>query len=156
MNENYLDVLAMLIRHELSIMQLYENFAIMFRVHEVFWQNLAADEKRHADWLKGLRSDSNAGEWLTSNIQLKPEAVKTSIEYVENQTARAKHGDLSSLQALSIARDLESALLERQFYKLKNSVPKEITPVLTNLTYETENHLKIITEMLAAERKKGS
>jgi len=153
MREDEPDVLGMLIRHELAIKQLYEIFAPMFTNHEGFWQNLAADEQIHANWLAALRSKSITGKWLLYDSQLKPQAIKTSIGYVESQIARAKEGNFSLLQALSIARDLENALLERQFSKLKDSAPEEIRSVLMSLADETERHLKKVIEVIDSEKR---
>jgi hypothetical protein len=54
------DVLELLIRHELVIKQLYEIFASMSENRREFWQSLAVDEQKHADWLGTLRSESTA------------------------------------------------------------------------------------------------
>ncbi|MDY6895434.1 MAG: hypothetical protein SVO01_08495 [Thermotogota bacterium] len=156
MREEEPDVIGMLIRHELVIKELYEIFATMYKNHESFWQNLAADEQKHADWLAELRSDPITDKWFKYSSQLKPQAIKTSIGFVEQQIAKAKEGNLSLLQALSIARDLESALLERQFSKLKDSVPKEIRPIIMSLANETERHRKIVIELFVYEKRKIS
>jgi hypothetical protein len=156
MREHELDVLEMLIRHELALKELYEIFALVLKNHEGFWQKLATDEQKHADWLLELRSNPVTGKWLLYDTQLKPQAIKMSTGYVESQIARAKEGKLSSLQALAIARDLESALLERQFSKLKDSAPREIRSVLMSLTDETERHLKTVLEVFASEKRKSS
>lgn len=149
------DVLQMLIDHELAIKELYGLFAMMFKSHEGFWQHLAADEQRHANRLASLQSDPLTGNWLRWGGQVKPQAIRTSIGYVESQTAKAKKGDFSLLQALSVARDLESALLERQFSRLKDSAPKEIGFVLTSLANETEKHLKTVVEALNEEKRRA-
>ncbi len=155
MREDEPNVLEMLIKHEMAIEELYKIFAQIFKSHGGFWQNLARDEHSHAVWFEELRSNSTTSQWLLYEIQVKPQAIKTSIGYVKNQIARAKEGSLSLLQALSIARDLEGALLEQQFSKLKVSALKEIRPVLMKLAEETERHLKIIVEMLASEKGKS-
>ena len=153
MREDEPDVLEMLIRHELALKQLYELFATMFTNHTDFWQNLARDEQSHADWLIALRSNSIACTWLLYESRLKFEAIKTSISYVESKIAKAEEGNISILQALSIAKDLESALLERQFSKLKDSAPKEIGAVMMRLANETERHLKTVVEVINSETR---
>lgn len=154
MREGGLDVLGLLIKHELALKELYEIFATMLKNHEGFWQNLAADEKRHAEWIVELQSNPITGKWYDS--QFTPQAIETSIGYVKKQTAKAKAINFSSLEALSIARDLESALLERHFYNLTKSAPRETWSVLVKLTDETERHLKIVVQELASEKQKSS
>lgn len=155
MVEDELDVLGMLIRHELAIKELYEIFATTFSNHASFWRNLARDEQRHADRLSALRSEPMAGKWLLYGSRLKPQAIKTSIRYVETQISRAQKGAFSILQALSVARDLESALLERHFSKLEPSAPDEIRPLLKSLAHETGRHLETIVEMLVSEKRRS-
>jgi hypothetical protein len=128
----------------------------MFKSPEGFWQNLAEDEQRHADWLVGLRSNSITEKLLLCDSRLKFQAINTSIGYVENQIARAKEENLSLLQALSIAKYLESALLEKQFFKIQESTPKEIRSVMVSLTDETEKHLNTVVELLASEKRRIS
>lgn len=155
MKEDEPDVLTLLTRHELAIKELYEAFAATFNKNESFWRDLAANEEKHAEWLTELRSDSIAGNWLQHDSPVKPQAIKTSIGYVESQVRRAKEGNFNILQALSIARDLETALLERQFHKLKESAPKEIRSVLMNLAAETEGHRKALVEAIHTEKQRS-
>ena len=79
MREDEPDVLEMLIRHELAIKQLYEIFAAMFTNRQDFWQSLAGDEQKHADWLGRLRSESITDKRLLYDSRLKPQAIKSSI-----------------------------------------------------------------------------
>ena len=153
MSEDELDVLELLIRHELAIKQLYEIFAVMFTDRQAFWQRLAGDEQKHANWIGMLRTEANMDKLLLHGTQLKPQAIKLSIRYVESQTARAQEGNLSLLQAISIAKDLESALLEKQFSKLNDFVPKEIMSTLMDLAVETEKHRKALVEALNNEKR---
>jgi len=155
MKDDALNVLDMLIRHELAIKELYEMFSLVFEDHEDFWKSIVHDEQIHAELLEGLRSDAGAGRWLQYEGQFKPQAIKTSTGYVENQTIRAKNGELSFMQALAIAKDLESALLERLSYKLKKSAPQELLSVLMRLTDETEQHMERIALIYASEKQKA-
>jgi hypothetical protein len=50
-------------------------------------------------------------KWLSQSSRIKPQAIKSSIGYVESQIVRAQKDSLSLVQALSIAKDLENALL---------------------------------------------
>ncbi len=155
MSENEQDVLALMIRHELALKRLYEVFSKTFKKDEQFWQNLAAEEGKHAQWLSKLMSHPNVALWLQRNIKVKPQAIRMSTEYVEGQTEKARQRYFSSMQALSIVRDVESALLERQFFKLKDTAPKELSMVMTRLADETERHLKTVSEKFFSEKQKS-
>ncbi|HBD07244.1 MAG TPA: hypothetical protein DCZ69_03200 [Syntrophobacteraceae bacterium] len=88
------------------------------------------------------------------NRQYKAQAIKTSIGYVESQIVRARTIKLSFLQALAIARDLESALLEKQFSKISDSVPMEIRSTLLDLAAQTERHPKTLVQAMENEKRK--
>jgi len=147
------DILEMLIKHELAIKQLYEEFAAMFTNRKDFWQRLAEDEQRHADTLEMLRSEPSINTLLLHESQIKPQAIALSIGYVESQTERAQKGNFNLLQALSIAKDLETALLEKQFSKLSDFASKEMRAILVNLAAETERHRNAVVEALDAEKR---
>ncbi len=148
-------VLELLIEHELAVKRLYEVFAVLFADRRDFWQGLARDEQGHADRLERLRPQSTeVGRfWLDSG--LRPQAVKSSIAYVESQKARAQEGRLRLLQALAIAKDLENALIEDEFSKLSGPVNVEIGSVLEDLAAETDGHRRTLAEALEAERHSG-
>jgi rubrerythrin len=147
------DILEMLMRHELALKQLYELFAAMFPNRQDFWQHIAEDEQRHSNWLETLRSEETLEDWYLSDSQLRPQAIQSSISYVEVQIARAREGNFSLLEALSVSKDLESAMLERQFAKISNLVHEKIRSVLLDLAAETERHRRAIVEALDAEKR---
>lgn len=153
MKEDEQDMLEMMTRHELAIKELYEAFAILFPDYKGFWQQLATDERRHANWLETLRSNPDVGMWLLHNSQLRLQAMRASIGYVESQTTRAKEGKFSLLQAFSIAKDLESALIERHLSKLQDLAPQGIKPILMKLSDETKRHLKAVVEVMNKQKE---
>lgn len=149
------DILLMLIQHEKVIGELYDAFALTFSEQTGFWKSLAADEKNHADQLSGLRSNSSTATWLLYSSQLRAQALQTSIGYIESQIDRVRGGNFTLIQALSVAKDLESSLLERQFSRLRDTAPIEIRPVIKALADETERHLKRVVEALSSLRPKS-
>jgi rubrerythrin len=87
---------------------------------------------------------------------LRPQAVRSSLTYVESQRVRAEEGGIGLLQALAIARDLENALIESQFSKLADPANDDIRMVMTELSTETERHRGTLAEALEAERRSRS
>jgi hypothetical protein len=148
MKEKEGDVLDLLIKHELAIEQLYKVFSARFPARRDFWQRLAGEEQRHADCLGTLRSESTSTSGLLYDSRLRLQAIKSSIGYVESQTVGAQEGRFSLVQALSIARDLENALLEKHFSSVRAMVSDEVGSILMDLAVETERHRNEITEAL--------
>jgi hypothetical protein len=144
------DVTELLATHELAIMALYEAFADAFPGQRELWQSIAADEQGHADALLRLRQDNPAATEAAFS-QFKARAVLSSIAFVEEKTAQARNGGLTHVAALSLGRELESALLEDSFFKAGRQAPSAMRPVLAQLSAETRRHQTVIEAALAAE-----
>ena len=142
------DSLALLIRHELAIKQLYERFIEMFPEHKDFWGDMAKEEQKHAECLQGLSSNAPVQMWFRNESRFKQLAINRSMEYVEQQIERARKRKISMLEALSIAHDLEEALIEKQFISLHISGPEEIKNAMKCLVADTQRHRRMILEKL--------
>lgn len=149
------DVLESLTRHELAVKRLYEVFAVRFADRKDFWNQIAAEEQEHADLLESLRDESVISQWLSTESRLKANAVKLATAYVETQTAAAEAGQLSAVQALSIGRDIEGALLEKGFYRVGDFIPKEIRPFFARLNADSARHRASMAAVLDAAKRKG-
>ncbi len=147
------DVLELLAEHELVLKKLYTIYTSIFKDHEAIWRKLADDEQNHADWLMSLRPYPSIIRWLDNESNLKPQSISNSIRYVEDQIQKAMEGGITYMQALSTARDLESALIERQFSRMKAAAPDEIAKVMARLCQETEKHLKTVVDEISSEKK---
>lgn len=153
MNDNRSDILILLIEHESVIGRLYDLLGETFADDGDFWKGLAEDERRHAQWLGTLRSEPMIDAWLLADKRLKPQAVRSSIEYVESLQEKTRAGQVTRLQALSAARDLENALLEKQFPIAGPAVPTEIRSILDTIAADTERHRTMLAGQLQQMKK---
>jgi hypothetical protein len=147
------DFLQALVRHEAIIGTLYQTFSDLFPARAGFWLALAVEERQHAQRLGELDSDPAINRWLLYESGLRLQAIRSSIAYVEGQIDRAQRGELTPLRALSVARDLESALIEEQFSRMTQSPHMVATPILAELAAETERHRKLLADAVEAERR---
>jgi rubrerythrin len=150
------DVLGLMIEHETAIGQLYEAFATVFAERQNLWQTLSREERGHAGRLGKLRSEPTVDDWLSHHTGLRPQAIRSSIGYIDSQRLRAQEGRLNLVQALSVAEDLEAALIENQFARVSDSVSTGIRTVLTDIAAETERHRQMLIEALAEEKLSSS
>lgn len=149
MQEKKTDILELLVRHELIIRRLYEVFAAQFEDHHDFWNKIAGDEQKHANQLESLRKfESAISEWLLIENKLKAEAIQLSIAYIDDLKKEAESGRFDHVRALSIAKDIEAALLEKVFYRIGDNIPQKIKSVLFNIAADTEQHHNSITKLL--------
>lgn len=155
MNVGDMDLIDLLVRHELALGELYEGFAESLAGHKQLWRTLAAEEHGHAEKVETLRGDPAVNRWLLHGTGVKPFAVKSSIDYMENIATRARAGGLSSLQALSIAKDMETSLIEEQFSKMSPALSEDVAALIAELVADTERHRRSLAEALEVERRGG-
>jgi hypothetical protein len=144
-------ILDLLVAHEQAIGQLYELYAGAFPGHRPLWTRLAADEWAHAERLATLRAGTLRNAWRSQGRWLRSQPIRLSIGFVEQQQAKVQAGEIVAREALATARDLESALLEKQFARLDDSLPAEVLSVLRYLAAETEQHRALVVAALEAE-----
>lgn len=155
MTENQADILELLVMHELTIKRLYEAFAVQFENQRNFWSTIAKEEQMHADQLESFRAEATYAKWLVVEKRLKADALKLSIGYIGNQAVEAEAGRFNLTRALSTARDIESALLEKVFYRVGDFIPQEIRPILANITTDSERHRRSIAALLDAQKRQS-
>ena len=145
-------IVKMLSDHELALKELYQTYAAKIPSLEDFWLRLAADEQRHSDWLGLLMSKPGVDDSSDPCCWPRPAAVESSLKYIRAQIVRAKQGEVTLLVALSIAKDLESALLEKEFFRVADSASPEARAVLGRLVLATEKHGRAVVKALEAAK----
>ena len=140
LNETQLKVIKLMAEHEKAISQLYKEYARKFPEQKDFWSKIATEELKHASWIFKLRSQAEEGSLYFKEGRFKTEAIKTSLEYIKNQIAEAQNKKISAKNALSVARDLESGLIEKKFFEVFEPDCREIKHVLLNLAAATRQH----------------
>lgn len=152
MTDGEVNSLEMMIRHEEAIGQLYDLFSGLAPDHRDFWKKMAEDERRHADCFRDLSSKESIRMWFQTNSAFKRLAIQGSLDYIEAQKGRTLQGAIGLLEALSIARDLEDALIEKQFVGLNLGGPDEVKRVVRELVSETHRHRKAISANLDSQK----
>jgi hypothetical protein len=152
MKEDAAKVLELLIEHELALKHLYQAYASALAESRELWHTLAGDEQGHADRLAHLRDEPAFDQWISQESHVKPQALRSSIDYVGSQISRAQGGRLSRMQALAVAKDLEDALIDRQLLLPAASGCMEIDRIMGELRSDTERHRQLIADALAEEK----
>jgi hypothetical protein len=147
------DLLSLLVGHELALARFYEVCSDVFPHRRDLWLGLAIEEHGHTETLERLRSDPDVVRWSLHESGLKPQAVRSSIAYVDTQLRRVQDGLVGALRALSIAKDLEDALVEKQFARLDPNAFPRSTPVLEAFLADIQRHRSTIAEAIEMERR---
>ena len=140
-------VIKLLAEHEKAISQLYKEYARKFPEQKDFWLKIAAEEIEHASWIFKLRSQIEKGLLYFKEGRFKTEAIETSLEYLKSQIAKAQNNKISAKNALSVARDLESGLIEKKFFEVFEPDCQEIKHVLLDLAAATREHYNRIEKL---------
>jgi hypothetical protein len=141
-------IVEMLANHELALKQLYQTYALRFPQFKDLWLKLVADEQHHADWLNSLLAKTGPANPLAPCCWPRPTAIESSLKYIQGEILRARRPEVTSMGALSIARDLESSLLEKEFFKVAQGASPEVREVLGRLVTGTKGHREAIVQAL--------
>ena len=133
-------LLDMLAKNEEKISALYKIFAEEFPEYRKFWIDLANQEIQHYLWLKGLGDQVADGAIFINENRFPLKAVELFSSYLEEIIKKTKDGKLSFKNAVSIARDIENALVERDFFKIFSGDSPRLKDILSKLEIETREH----------------
>lgn len=152
LKKNQLEIINLLKEHEKVIEDLYRVYAKKFPKHREFWTTLARQENEHAKWIMKLTEKIEEGETYFNEERFTVEAIKSSISYIKKE--KEKVGDETLLiEALSTAHNLESGLLEKEYFETVEGDSVELKHLLRRLASETAVHAKKVKGLLEKERK---
>ena len=137
-----LELLELLADHEAAIGRLYRAYSERFGEHREFWLRLAREEQDHASWIRSLFPLVQEGTLGVVAGRFLPAAIRSSLDYVEQRIADASDGDLALVTAVSVATDLEDAMIEKRFFEVIDADSPELRRVLARLAASTREHLE--------------
>jgi rubrerythrin len=146
------ELLSILAEHEEAIASLYVIFGFYLPNTKNLWDQLVSDEKDHAAWLKNLRERLDADGMLLNRRQFNTAAVQTSILYVRQRIAEVSAKGITTLRALTIGLDLESSLIEKEFFHVLEADSVEMKIQFNALNDQTAAHRKKIEAYIFAEK----
>ena len=141
-------LLKMLSEHEQAIAQLYQTYSGCFENYADFWANLAQEERKHADCLDKLSRIVQEDPAVVIVERFSIDAIRFSINYVNELIERANQPDFKLINAMSLAAKLEEALLEKNFFEVLEGGGQEIRQTLEFLRHETDRHSQVLNHAL--------
>ncbi len=136
--------LELMVEHEKAISQLYQAYARLFPKQKEFWSKIASEEIEHANWISRLHSQVEEELLYFKERRFNEAAIETSLEYVKSKLAEARKEKISAKRALSVARDLESGLIEKKYFEVFESDCREIEQIFLDLAAATREHYRRI------------
>lgn len=135
--------------HEGAIGDLYAAYAIQFREAADLWRAMADEEHTHAQMLHGLLQKADELRVFVDADRFNPVALRTSREYVVEQTRVVEGSSLSLRTALAIAIQLEGALIESRAFEVFDSDTVSVRTTLDRLREDTARHRQRLRDRLA-------
>jgi len=150
-----IQTLGLMAAHESVLADLYRAYAKKLPRYQDFFNSLAADEVLHARMVAGFVDDVKARKVYVRPGRFSSQSILSSLDFARARVAEAERGGMSLMEALSTAKDLEDALIERKYFEIFEDDGPELTRLLERLATETEAHRRKVSEAWERERGKS-
>jgi rubrerythrin len=137
-------IVALLIRQELLVAELYRFFAGLYPDLREFWTDMAREELEHATWLEYLLNKARTGAVIFREEKIRTYTVESCLKYVEESLAKVKERAPLPKAAFSLALSLENSLLLKRIFNHFQSADPELSALLTGLQTKLESHRRRI------------
>jgi hypothetical protein len=155
MPDTFEAVTGKLIENETAIGRLYELFGRTFPVDVDLWATLAQEEYQHADWICQATEAVTPEQRQQSLLSVRVPAIDDMIRYVGSIAERCEHGELTRLNTLSLACDLENFLVESKLLGTLSSGAACLATLQKTLVDATIRHRQRIEDALVRLRSAG-
>jgi rubrerythrin len=152
-NSDLLDAMA---AHEEKISGLYQTFGAALPEWRDFWMTIASEEQEHASWLRGLKNRLEREGGVLNRERFNLAGIRTSMDYLQKLREEVVNKGIVPLRALALSLDIESALLEKEYYTVFKSDLVSVQEVFNNLREQTAGHRLRMQEKINQERAKQS
>lgn len=150
--ENQDKVFESLAKNEVAVSHLYRAYAEKFPRYRDFWLDLANEEIEHSRWINKLFSQTEDSVHFDAD-RFDKHVYQVTLKHMEEKIDQAKNEKISFKDALSIALEIETGMLERGYFEVFEGVSTELKEILHNLAVETEEHTNRIRDRLAKKRR---
>jgi len=133
---------------------LYRLYAAKLPDSASLFESLAAAERDHARSLADFAEGVKTGLVHINPERFSAEAVLSSLDYIKERMAEANSSEVPLVEALSVALDLEEALIEKRYYEVAEGDAAEVKSVLQRLCQETAAHVAQVRRAWESERQR--
>ena len=152
--EDYRGPIKLLIELESTIADLYRVFAQKFPEWGDFWNGLVGEEHDHAGMLLTMITDDK----VMSGFNPDRFDIDTIVRYlglVRQKLEAAGNGEMTILEALTAASDIERGLVERNFYTVFKGDGAGARETFTKISQQTKNHGEKVRQAMERYKKKA-
>lgn len=146
-------ILQLLCQLELDVSNLYKLFAEKFPKYKDLWNTLSQEEIEHADRVKILYDLAKENKVIFDEKLTKTYIVKKVLDFIKDTHAKTVAGQLNIINALSISRDLEQSIIEKEFYNYFAGKDSETRMLINSIKKDTLDHQALVRNAWEEERK---
>jgi hypothetical protein len=146
-------ILQLLCQLELDVSNLYKLFAEKFPKHQALWNTLSLEEIEHADRVKMLHGLAKENRVMFDEKLTRTYTVKKVLEIIKDAHAKTLAGQLNIINALSLSRDLEQSIIEKEFYNYFAGKDTETKMLINSIKKDTLDHQTLVRNAWEEERK---
>jgi rubrerythrin len=139
--------------NEEFVARLYKGYANAFPVLREFWISLAAEEMKHASWIRNLGVKSETRRIFVEEGRFNTVAIQTFMNYLDKELARLNEQEIPLIEALSITLYIEQSLIESKSFEVFKTDSAELKHTLTKLRDDTLAHRNKAKEELETYKK---
>lgn len=146
-------LLELLEQLELNMADLYKLFAVKFPKHADLWVVLSQQELEHAKAVKRLSVMAKDNKVVFEEKLTRTYTVKKVLEIVRDTYAQVQANKINLMTALSISRDFEQSILEKEFYNYFIGKDSDTRALIDQIKGETFDHQAKVRNVWEEERK---
>jgi rubrerythrin len=150
-----IETVDLLTENEMAVARFYRLCAGRFAALRDFWSGLADQEEDHGKWIQMLKTEIKEGGAEYHPEKVNPIAVQSSIKYLNEQSARVEKGELSLVNALSIAVNIERSVFESRVFDAFSGYSQAAKKLLADLKQALLNHNDLVNRIWQEHRYTG-
>ena len=151
---NSMKILEKLERIEETISEIYRAFAEMFPDYRGFWSLMAEEERVHAGWVRKLGTKVNEGSLFVNSHRFPDETLRFFLKSLGETLERIRGKRISMTQAVELAMDLETSLIEKRLYEAFEGDPILLKGVFMEMREQIKSHFRRLGSVRKGQKLK--
>ena len=137
----------MLAEHEEAVGRLYAKYAENFNEHKAFWATLAFEESDHAKKIRKLIEERKLNHAVFNPDKYDSQTIEKSFIYIKEQTDRMRNENISLENALSVALNIEKAIIDGKVFEAFKGQTRETREIIRELATSVTDHYQTIEQV---------
>ena len=149
-------IIELLANNEEAVQKLYLLYATKYPESKEFWSKLAQEEAGHAFMIRNLELEATnkPGKVLFKPDRFTPEAIQSSINYINQLIKEFPDKNYPLITALSLAMQIEQSLIEKKYFEVVEGDDIVLQNTLNTLRNDSQEHFERVKKAWENERER--